>query len=110
MKGIGFAIAAALLMAACAATPARPAGPAVTVVSHEAQVCIDSGHLQPGAQVQFVRRVCRQRTPKVTILDCTAESIGSAQVVRLVDERCAIVRLPLDSQLQPGDQIEIAAR
>jgi hypothetical protein len=100
----------ALLLAGCATTQSTPAGPKVTVVGSDVQVCLDHGELHAGEQVQLVRRVCRPRTPKTTALECTSQPIAGGQVTRVLDAHCALVRLPTDSSVQPGDQLELATR
>jgi hypothetical protein len=103
------ALATTMLLAGCAGA-AAPHAPKVTQVASEAQVCLDRASLRAGQTLRFHRHVCAYVPPKNLVRQCHDEPIATAEVLRLVGERCVIVLSPAAGALQPGDEIEIAYR
>lgn len=96
-----------LLVAGCATETAERPGPVVSEVVHEVRVCLDGGTLREGSRVTFSRRVCRGN-PKHVALDCRYAPIGTGQVVRVLDQRCALVEIADDGDVHSGDQVALA--
>jgi hypothetical protein len=96
--------------AGCGTTQSLAPGPSVTRVEQELQVCLDSGRMTAGEQVQFVRRSCRPINAKNTTLVCSESSVETGEVVRNIDDRCSLVRVNRGGELRPGDQLQLASR
>ena len=95
-----------LLVAGCATEmPARP-GPVVTEVGWQVRVCVDSGALREGSRVTFTRAACRE-TPKHMSKECVDIESGTGKVVRVLDERCALVEVSPDVDVRSGDKVAL---
>lgn len=93
-----------LVLTGCAtAGSGAPPAPSVERVAQEAQVCGDTRSLRAGDSIQFQRRVCAPLNAKSSIVRCTVENVERGEVVRRVDERCAIVRVAGSFVMQPAD-------
>ncbi len=99
-------LAAMTLLAGCATVQPTPSGPVVSSVSQELRICLDRGSLRGGQEVHFSRTVCKRTLPKTPLLSCIAQSTGTGEVIRLLEDGCALVRLPADSLVQPGDEAQ----
>jgi hypothetical protein len=93
-----------MCVAGCAATPVAPAPPAVVSVTQDVQICGAAGAFHLGEQVRFTRRACQTLSPKSSVLRCGDADVDRGEVVRLVDERCAAVRLAAGSAVRGSDQ------
>jgi hypothetical protein len=82
----------------------------VTEISQETRVCINGGPLTAGEQITVQRKICRPASAKSTAMRCTPEELGAAEVLRVLDAHCAIVRLPFDAQLRTGDVLQVVSR
>jgi hypothetical protein len=106
MKGIMLC----LLWAGCASAGApstdAPREPAARVqaVTRETQICGDAGALHAGDIVRFERPRCTPLNAKSAVVRCASAEIARAEVLRVVDARCAVVRLAADAAVQPGDR------
>ena len=94
-----------LLLGGCAETaaPTAPSGPTVETVTQEAQVCGDVHALRAGDWIEFQRRVCATLNPKSSVLRCAIENVDRGEILRVVDARCAIVRVAAGIAIRPGD-------
>jgi hypothetical protein len=98
--------ALALLLSGCAAAQPSSRGPVVSEVTRESQICFSqSGALREGEAVRFSRRVVGTLNAKSTVPTMHIEPGASGRVVRVVDDRCSIVRLALGEDVQAGDEI-----
>jgi hypothetical protein len=71
----------------------------------KAQLCVSDGALRAGQTIRVLRNVC-SRDPHASSV-CALEPIGQGEVVRTVDERCAIVRIAMTTPAERGDRIEL---
>jgi hypothetical protein len=81
----------------------------ITRVDGETRICLDRGTPQAGQQLLLQRRVCAYVPPKNLTRTCRDEPVVSAEVVRVLDDHCVLVRVPQDAPLAPGDEVEIAS-
>jgi hypothetical protein len=102
-------VGAMLFLAGCAATAPAPRRPMVTRVEGETRICLDRGTPQPGQQLVLQRRVCAYVPPKNLTRTCRDEPVVTAEVVRVLDDHCVLVRAPLDATVAPGDEVELAS-
>jgi hypothetical protein len=91
------------LLAGCATAPVAPDAPTVASVTQEVQVCGSARSFHVGEQVRFTRRECKPLSAKVVVLRCADEEVDRGEVVRVVDDRCAVVRVAAGGVVQPGD-------
>jgi hypothetical protein len=102
-----------ILLIGCAAEVAEAPvvrGPRVTEVQRELRVCVEQGSLSENSRVQFSRNVCTQVNAKLTVTRCHVEAVATAKVVRILDPSCALVAVPVNSTIEPGDVIEVVSR
>jgi len=97
MTLLRFSLFASLLQIGCTTT--RPERTASTVA--EARLCLEPGALQPGQRVRVERRTCEG-------LDCTVDPVARGEVVRLVGDRCAMVRIGMGAPIHRGDEVELS--
>lgn len=97
------------LLAGCATAPVAPAAPTVASVTQEVQVCGEASSFHVGEQVRFTRRECKPLSAKVVVLRCADEEIDRGEIVRVVDDRCAVVRVAASSTVRRGDQLAAAS-
>jgi hypothetical protein len=98
-----------IVLSGCAMVSAG-SEPRVVRVDVETQVCVDHVSLRAGQALSLHRRVCRERSPKNTTFVCADELVANAVVVRVIDDRCAVIRLPRDVEVQERDRIELATQ
>lgn len=91
--------------AGCATTMA-PAG-GVVADGREARLCVDDGALRVGQALRVERDVCRRDPQAPERVRCELEPVGAGAVVRLVDARCAVVRIDAATSIGRGDRISI---
>jgi hypothetical protein len=91
-------------LAGCVETAVVPKRGVVTEVSRALRVCFDAGRLQIGDTIYFLRSVCHAN-PKGLDRECQDQETGSARVVQLLDEHCAMVELAADADVRSGDAI-----
>src|SRR5262249_39715016 len=94
-----------VLLFGCATDPpaVSSAGPFVASVTQEAEVCGNPHALHPGDWIRFERRVCAPLNAKSSVVRCEPREVERGEVVRVVDGRCAVVRLAAGVAVQPGD-------
>jgi hypothetical protein len=97
----------ALALSGCAST--LPAVNAKVATGHEAQLCLADGAPRAGQSLRVQRDVCRQDAHAPGRLVCAREQIGSGEVVRALDSRCAVVRIAANVTIGRGDIIEVPA-
>jgi hypothetical protein len=88
---------ASFLLMGC--TTLRPERPASTVA--DARLCLEAGALRAGQRIRVERRTCEG-------LACTLDPVARGEVVRVVDERCAIVRVASSAPIRRGDEIALS--
>ena len=91
-----------VLLAGCATTAATPAA-SVESVTQEAQICGDARSLHAGDSIRFQRRTCTPLNAKSSVLRCAVVDVERGEVIRVVDDRCAVVRVAAGVVVQPGD-------
>lgn len=96
-----------VVLVGCAETaaPAR-SGPLITEVSHEVRVCQDGAAFREGGRVRFQRAICHTH-PKLMTQRCLDLETGVGQVLRVLDDKCALVLVPADSDVRAGDEISV---
>ena len=99
-----------LLMLTGCATSQIPPETRIVEISQETRVCVDRVPLSAGEQITVRRKNCHPATAKTMALRCGPEQVEAAEVLHVVDERCAIVRLPSDAQLHAGDVLQVSRR
>ena len=94
-----------VLLAGCGTTSTTVAtpGPSVESVTQEARVCGDARALHAGDWIAFQRRSCTPLNAKSSVVHCTVENVDRGEVIRVGDDRCAIVRVAAGVVVQPGD-------
>jgi hypothetical protein len=94
-----------LALAGCATIePAASKGSTVTEVRRETRLCLDQSFFREGAEVWFQRHVCHQH-PKHFGQECRDVPSASGQVVRVIDDHCAVISLGPDADVRPGDEL-----
>jgi hypothetical protein len=73
----------------------------------QAQLCLDDGAPRPGQTLRVQRSVCRLDPHAPDRVRCSFEPIGRGEVVRAVDERCALVRITSAAVIRTSDVIEL---
>jgi hypothetical protein len=86
-----------VLLLGCTTT--RPERLTSTVA--EARLCLEAGVLQPGQRFRVERRSCEGPA-------CTLDPVARGEVLRVVDDRCAIVRLASGVSIHRGDKLELS--
>jgi hypothetical protein len=97
-------------LAGCATTAAGPVVTSVESVTQEAQICGDARALRAGDSIRFQRRTCKPLNAKSSVLRCGLEDVDRGEVIRVVDARCATVRVAAGVVVQPGDCISQASK
>jgi hypothetical protein len=97
----------ALAFSGCASTlPATSTS--ITTAGRQAQLCLDDGAPRAGQPLRVQRNVCRRDEHAPDRVVCALEPIGTGEVVRALDKRCAVVRIASDVTVGRGDVIELA--
>lgn len=92
------------LLAGCATAPLPRAGATVVRVTREVQLSLEGAPPHPGDHGTLTRRVCKPLTPKTTAMTCVEQEVDAAEVVRVLDDGRAVVRLAGDADVRAGDR------
>jgi hypothetical protein len=98
-------IVVVLALSGCAST--LPSGRSTFGKERQAQLCLDDGALRVGNALSVERNVCRRDPRAPDRVVCSDERIGTGEVVRVTDQRCAIVRLATTMTIERGDRIAV---
>jgi hypothetical protein len=93
-------------LAGCAtAAPVAQVDRQIESVTQEVEVCGDADSPGVGQPVRFRRRSCAPLNAKSSVLHCAVADIARGEVIRVVDKRCAVVRVAGGVGVQAGDII-----
>jgi hypothetical protein len=98
----------ALAFTGCASTfSATPTS--LSMSGRQAQLCLDEGAPRAGQTLRVQRTVCRRDERAPNGVACAVEPIAAGEVVRTVDDHCAVVRIASNFIVTRGDVIELGA-
>jgi hypothetical protein len=103
MRAFIFAIA----VAGCAQIVPEARGPVVTQVSRDVLVCLTRGVMREGDQVTLGRTSCRPVSQKIRVERCTTQPFAVGTVLRVQDERCAVIRVEDGDDPRAGDELQV---
>ena len=113
-RWMGCATAAALLLGGGCAPHATMRGAVVMRVSdHEAHICMGNDEVKAGDRLAIYQHACTAKGAgkSAGVLDiCRKQRIGTAEVVRTLNEHYSVIRVPLGVAFQEGTIVEKLVR
>ncbi len=76
------------------------------VSDNRAEVSTRSNEVTVGDRVDIIRRVCREVNTSDAVERCGTATVGSGEIVRVLDDRHSVARFPSGTDFNKGDVVE----